>query len=714
MPETDLREELEAAIERDEPFGPADESTPLREVQAATLREAIIAPLNHPDGAKRLRLQRVLIVGELDLESQQISLRLQMKDCELKDAFSIRQARAIDITLFDCVIGGPLFANQLYLRWNFRLNGSSLHNGATLLGAKIGGQLSVNSTKLKALKSGDGKVAGPAFNADRVEVSGGMFCDGMESEGEVRLLGAKVGGLSMERAKLKPLKGGDGKVARPAFNADRVEVSSGIYCRGMETEGEVRLLGAKVGGQLSITGAKLKSLKGEDGKVVKAFNADGVEVSGDMVCDGMETEGEVRLLGAKVGGQLSITGAKLKSLEGEDGKVAGPAFSADGVEVSGDMFCDGMESEGEVRLLGAKVGELSVERAKLKSLKDEEGKGMRPALNADRVRVSGSMFCRGMETEGEVRLLGAKVGGQLSITGAKLKSLEGEDGKVAKAAFNADRIEVSGSMFCRGMETEGEVRLLGAKVGGQLSMREASLTATADDKCGLKLIGAEVDELILAFKEVDGVVDVTDAKVRSLWDAEYGEFSGQHPPALRLQGFRYESLREPLSAEQRLEWIDRSQQGQHQPGVYAELAEAYRRIGHRADARAIGIASERRGREDGTLVKKIWSWLLWKSVRYGYENWRAAAGLVIVITIGSILFWVAECRFVETVREPPGLSPFIYATDVAIPVLDVGQTRTWAADGWLEWVELVLAISGYAFVAAVIAGLAGIFNRDQV
>ncbi len=496
MPETDLREELEAAIERDEPFGPADESTPLREVQAATLREAIIAPLNHPDGAKRLRLQRVLIVGELDLESQQISLRLQMKDCELKDAFSIRQARAIDITLFDCVIGGPLFANQLYLRWNFRLNGSSLHNGATLLGAKIGGQLSVNSTKLKALKSGDGKVAGPAFNADRVEVSGGMFCDGMESEGEVRLLGAKV-------------------------------------------------------------------------------------------------------------------------------------------------------------------GELSVERAKLKSLKDEEGKGMRPALNADRVRVSGSMFCRGMETE-------------------------------------------------------GEVRLLGAKVGGQLSMREASLTATADDKCGLKLIGAEVDELILAFKEVDGVVDVTDAKVRSLWDAEYGEFSGQHPPALRLQGFRYESLREPLSAEQRLEWIDRSQQGQHQPGVYAELAEAYRRIGHRADARAIGIASERRGREDGTLVKKIWSWLLWKSVRYGYENWRAAAGLVIVITIGSILFWVAECRFVETVREPPGLSPFIYATDVAIPVLDVGQTRTWAADGWLEWVELVLAISGYAFVAAVIAGLAGIFNRDQV
>ncbi len=605
MPETDLREELEAAIERDEPFGPADESTPLREVQAATLREAIIAPLNHPDGAKRLRLQRVLIVGELDLESQQISLRLQMKDCELKDAFSIRQARAIDITLFDCVIGGPLFANQLYLRWNFRLNGSSLHNGATLLGAKIGGQLSVNSTKLKALKSGDGKVAGPAFSADGVEVSGDMFCDGMESEGEVRLLGAKVGELSVERAKLKSLKDEEGKGMRPALNADRVRVSGSMFCRGMETEGEVRLLGAKVGGQLSITGAKLKSLKGEDGKVVKAFNADGVEVSGDMVCDGMETEGEVRLLGAKVGGQLSITGAKLKSLEGEDGKVA-------------------------------------------------------------------------------------------------------------KAAFNADRIEVSGSMFCRGMETEGEVRLLGAKVGGQLSMREASLTATADDKCGLKLIGAEVDELILAFKEVDGVVDVTDAKVRSLWDAEYGEFSGQHPPALRLQGFRYESLREPLSAEQRLEWIDRSQQGQHQPGVYAELAEAYRRIGHRADARAIGIASERRGREDGTLVKKIWSWLLWKSVRYGYENWRAAAGLVIVITIGSILFWVAECRFVETVREPPGLSPFIYATDVAIPVLDVGQTRTWAADGWLEWVELVLAISGYAFVAAVIAGLAGIFNRDQV
>ena len=72
-----------------------------------------------------------------------------MNDCELKDALNIRQAHAIDIALFDCVIDGPLSANQLDLRWNLRLNGSNLKNGASLLGAKVGGQLSMEEVKIR-------------------------------------------------------------------------------------------------------------------------------------------------------------------------------------------------------------------------------------------------------------------------------------------------------------------------------------------------------------------------------------------------------------------------------------------------------------------------------------------------------------------------------------------------------------------------------------
>ncbi len=656
MSDVALRMELEAAIERDEPFEPAGDDAPLREVPATTLREVILAPRDHPDGAKRLWLRRVQVTEKLDLEAQHVGLRLRLEDCELKEDLVLRQTRAIDIALYDCVFGGRLRAGQLELRWNLRLNGSKMNDGVELLGARVGGQLSMNNAMLKAMAGEDGEV-GSGFAADDLEVSKGFFCDGMSAEGEVRLLGAKVGGqLSMNNAVLKAIAGKDGEV-KPAFAADRIDASRGIFCNGMSAEGEVRLLGAKVGGQLSMNNAVLKAIAGEDAEVGSVLTADGIEASGGIFCDGMSAEGEVRLLGAKVK-LLSMNEAALKAIVGRDGEV-------------------------------------------------------RPAFNGDRSEVDEGMFCDGMSAEGEVRLLGAKVGGQLSMSNVALKAIAGKDGEV-RPAFNGDGIKVSDGMFCDGMSAEGEVRLLGGEVGGQLALVKTQLAMEAPDEDCLALVGAKSNELIIALDEVKGVINLTDAKVRSLWDAGGGEFLGQLPDTIRLQGFRYDSLREPLSARKRLEWIERSQQEQHYPGVYAELAEAYRSIGRREDAREIGIANERRAREDGSGLYKIWNYLLWATVRYGYENWRAVVWLLAVITAGSILFCVGGDHFVATAKEHPDFSPVIYATDAAIPVLDLGQTRTWTADGLLRWVELLLAISGYALVAAVIAGLAGIFNRDQV
>ena len=652
-----LGEKIVAAIDRDEPFGPADDDDQPYEVPARTLREAILSSPVDSGGEKRLRMRRIKIVGDLDLEAQRIGLRLQLSNCELTGNLNFRQARAIDIVLIDCVLRGELYANQAELRWNLRLNGSEIKRSASLLGAKIGGQLSLDRAKLSGVR-GDGGAVGPAFNADRLEVSGTMFCDEISAEGEVRLLGAKVGGqLSLNKAQLKGMAGDGGGIG-PAFNADGLEVNGDLFLREISAEGEVRLLGAKVGGQLSLNKAQLKGMAGDGGGIGPAFNADRVEVGGGMFCDEMSTEGEVRLLGSGLAGQLSLDDARLKGMAGDGGGI-GPALNADGAEVNGGLFCD---------------------------------------------RLS---------TEGEVRLLGAKVGGQISLDGARLKGMAGDGGGIGPA-FNADGLEVSGAVLARAISTEGELRLVGAKVDGQLAVVDASLNSSDPNRDCLTLTGVTVDELILVFAKVEGAVNLTDTKTRSLWDAEGGKFVGKLPDTLKLQGLRYESLREPLSAAQRLEWIERSQRQQHYPGVYSELADAYRRIGRRADAREVGVANERRGREDGALFKRVWSYVLWKSVRYGYENWRAAVGLVMVIAAGSVLFGINQDHFVATTREPPCLSPVIYATDAAIPVLDLGQTRTWTATGWLEWIELALAISGYALVAAVIAGLAGIFNRDQV
>ena len=78
-------------------------------------------------------------------------------------------------------------------------------------------------------------------------------------------------------------------------------------------------------------------------------------------------------------------------------------------------------------------------------------------FNADRLEVAGSLFMRGAHFKKKVRLPGAKVGGSLETNGSTF------DGK-----FKADRLEVAGSLLMKGGAKFGEVRLLGAKVGDKL------------------------------------------------------------------------------------------------------------------------------------------------------------------------------------------------------------------------------------------------------
>jgi hypothetical protein len=763
MSKKDLYEEVAEAIKAGEPFGPADEAPARPMISAARLRKLILGS-EAKNGARQLWLRRVDIDGDLDLTAQTIELRLRLEHCKFNGGLHLRQTQAADITVFDCEITGVLDADQLDVVRNLGLQSSRLLSGASFMGAKVGGQMSLSNAMLSAPTGENGALA-PALGADRIEVHGNFGCDGLQVEGETRLMGAKVGGqFSINEVSLKALPANG--LTRPAFSADRMEVGGSMFCRGMTAIGEMRMLSASIGGQLTFNSAVLKATTDERGTVTTAFSGDGLDVRGDLFFRDALVEGETRLLGAKIGGQIAFHDAVLKIAD-DPNSHGWAALKGDRIEIRETLYFDDMVAEGEVRLLGAKIGgQVSLEKAKLKGSTNEHGEA-RPAFNGDRIEVRGSMICRELKTDGEARMLGAAIGGQLTLNEAIMHALQTESGVIESAfscdgatiggdlffddasakgevrlpgvkiggqlslrkadlnamagenarpnpAFNGSRIEVRENMHCDYMSARGELHLLGAEVGGQLGLVGTTLAAAPSTGGCIALTGAKVDELILAITEVNGVVDLTDTKVRSLWDASNGEFFGVLPARLLLQGFSYESLREPLSAEHRLKWIEKSQDKQHYPQVYAKLAEAYRSIGLRNDARKVGIANERRARRDGSPLDKLWSYLLWKTIRYGYENWRAVVGLLGVIAAGAILFSIAQDHFVATVEEPPDLSPIIYAADSAIPVLDLGQTSTWATTGWLEWVELGMAVLGYALVAAVIAGLAGIFNRDQV
>jgi hypothetical protein len=134
------------------------------------------------------------------------------------------------------------------------------------------------------------------------------------------------------------------------------------------------------------------------------------------------------------------------------------SINAECAKVKGTVFLsNGFCSDGEVQLLGARIGSnLDCGAGKFRNA---GGK----ALRADRIKIRGSLFLRNaFSAEGEVRLLGAQIGGNLECNDGSFINAGG-------SALSADRITVQGSVFLRdGFSAEGEVRLLGAQISGNL------------------------------------------------------------------------------------------------------------------------------------------------------------------------------------------------------------------------------------------------------
>ena len=175
-----------------------------------------------------------------------------------------------------------------------------------------------------------------------------------------------------------------------------------------------------------------------------ALTADGLQVgqamhlSGGFTATGSGEDGAVRLSGAHIGGTLDCTGAELRN-------DSGPALDADGLQVGQAMYlrggftATGSGGAGAVRLSGAHIGgSLDCSGAELRN---DSG----PALDAESLQVGQDMYLRGGFTatgsggDGAVRLLGARIGGQLDCTGAQLRNDSGP-------ALAADGLHVGQNM----------------------------------------------------------------------------------------------------------------------------------------------------------------------------------------------------------------------------------------------------------------------------
>jgi hypothetical protein len=683
------------------------------------------------------------IEGELLLADASIRGSLSMTHLQLGTSTSKRDVTSLNADLIN--VEGPLHADHLEAKREVRICGARIESQMTLehlvlegplnlVGSRIGADLQMDNAMLINPK-------GDALNADNITIEGSLHGgDDFSAEGQVRLMGAKIGGqatfdgasisgqLILRNAEIDAELGliGAELVNHGGFalDADQLVTGGGIFAgTGFNATGGLSLRSARIGGPLVIGRATITASEGSKDPV--AIYADGIKVAGSLIVqEKSEVRGSVRLVGSEIGEWLSVVNVDIEDgglivdgakVEGDfvlNGTTVihkgGASLSADRIRVEGTLHASAGFECGEVRLFRAKLGALNMAGADVtgRPVRGTGSRIRRRAINATRIEVAGNFDLSRVVVKGEVALFAGQVGGQVSLIDGTIRHTGG-------GALVADRLKADHGIFCKRLSASGEVRMRGAKIENRLDLNEVSLEG-GDEKT-LDLKTAIIDELCLKPKRISGRVDLRHAEIGVLDDATGGSLDCEIDGAVRMEGLSYGALSEPLDAEQRIPWIEGAQADGFYPGVYSELAEAFRRIGQSRDARKVAIAREIRARKQlqPWHPRRLWSFMLSWGVGYGYRNWKALGWLLFFIFLGGLIFSCHEDQFTETLRNAPDLNPWLYAVDAIVPVLDIGQQHAWSASGDMAWVATALAIIGYALFSAVIAAAAGILNRDQ-
>jgi hypothetical protein len=599
-----------------------------RLVRARLLYE-LLTGRSGPENARprALRLAGARISGTLDLEAATLTFPLTLSDCFFEEPVGLRQAQTLAIRLSGSQLPG-LDAEQLATRNDLELDEAAIQGEVNLLGARIGGSLQLSGATLD-------NPDGTALNANRLVVEQSMYCrEGFSARGTVNLMGAQIkGSLSCSGAQLANQGG-------PALVAQGIKVGRNVFCdQDFAAEGEVDLLNAEIGGQLSFTGAQLSNPRRS------ALTAQSVTVAGNLLCGpDLIIYGEVNLLGARIGGSLQLSGATLDNPDGT-------------------------------------------------------------ALNANRLVVEQSMYCReGFSARGTVNLMGAQIKGSLSCSGAQLAKQGGP-------ALVAQGMTVGRNVFCDdGFVASGQVDLFSADIGGQLSFRGARFSD--DDRRALRLEKLRTGSLVLQLEVPSpGTVDLTNARVGDLLDSE-----ATWPASLRLDGLRYDTLTATpaVDVKTRLAWLRRDPDG-YRPQPYEQLATSYRQAGQTEDARKVAIAKQRHRREMLNWRGRAWNRLLDVIVGFGYQTWKAAACLLVLIAVGWLIFdslYPTSFHAGKPDGQRPAFHAGIYALDLVLPFADLGYQGAWIAEGWARVPYLAWNLAGWILITTVIAALSGLAKRD--
>jgi len=407
------------------------------------------------------------------------------------------------------------------------------------------------------------------------------------------------------------------------------------------------------------------------------IDGDGLTVDGDLLLtDGFHSKAKVSLSGARIGQDLDCSGGEFRT-------TCDKALIADNAKITGNVYLiDGFRAFGEVTMLAAEIGgSLYCDRTRLSNPGDN-------ALSADGLSVAGDIILSSGFFEGNVRLIGASVDGNLECEAAKF---------VAGSRLDAQQANIAGTFVWTGVSNIG-----------------ATETASLSLDLGQASVGRFEDDI-------------------ESWPRKGG---------LVLNGLEYGRIANgPTDAKARLQWLAK-QGGSLRPQPYQHLVKIMREIGDDAGAKQVLISFEDEHRKQETNVfRRLWRGVLKYTIAYGYRPYYALGWAVLVVLIGACLFgrgrsagivapsdkdayqFFTDNAHLAPIYYPRFSSP-VYSLDAFLPIINLGLKDHWTPNAnlgvrvlghtggwWLRdylWVHIIL---GWVLTTLFVAGISGVVSR---
>ncbi|WP_175409132.1 oxidoreductase [Streptomyces sp. TRM64462] len=490
---------------------------------------------------------------------------------------------------------------------------------------------------------------------------------------------------------------------------------------------EARSVRARVVARLLLSGPA--ALAGR----VSALKLRGVMITGTLDLAGGTVAPYVELQGCRFENEVVLPESRFTTLRMVGCAI--PRLEAARLHTEGDLHLPRCRVDRGVRLTDAQIGtDLLISQIHVEP--DRRGR----AIIADGMSVAQDLQAELIETYGEFSLRGAKIGVSLSLRGSRLRGAEG------RRALNAPQLTVERTLYMtyawvsdsvggasdslggtppygvgevntpmrgtrmRPFECHGGVRLDDGRFGDAVDLHHARFLLSSARKEEVSFRRIVTPELRFnCERPEEGRVVLNGAKVVTLVDQA---ISWPGPGGLALSGFGYENLVPygPFPLARRLEWVAAATP-EYAPEPYERLATVLRNTGEDADAREVLLAKQRRRRETLPLAAKLWGYLQDWTVAYGYRPGRAAVWMAVLWAAGTLAFSRYDPVPIKN-DESPHWNAALYALDLLLPVINLGQDGYWRVSGVWQWMSTVLILVGWILATTVAAGASRLLRRS--